>query len=148
MDALSIISERSEVCPPPYSAPCELTTGGGLPKKSTVHPLKPVYSSDQEHEERDPDTTLVESTLIPSSPMASKRSPGQLQHVCSSVDDFWTKIGEEQDDSPLDIKHLVLDLQDTGIRLFVSPPWSWPQSPHLSLLIMHSGCIVTDGRSS
>jgi len=97
MDALSIISERSE---------------------STVHPLKPVYSSDQEHEERDPDTTLVESTLIPSSPMASKRSPGQLQHVCSSVDDFWTKIGEEQDDSPLDIKHLVLDLQDTGIRLF------------------------------
>ena len=105
---------------PPHFVWCALTNGGVLANKSTVRPLKPVYSSHQVHEQ-DPDTTLVDSTFIPSPPTASKRCPRELRHVCSSVDDFWRRIEEEQDDTPLDIKHLVLDLQENGVRLFVSP---------------------------
>jgi len=107
MDSLSVISEASE---------------------GTVRPLKPIYSSDQEHEQ-DPDATLVESTFNPSSPIPSKERPRQLRHVCSSVDDFWKMIEEEQDDTPLDIKHLVLDLHDTGVRLFRYTPHSEIVSP-------------------
>lgn len=105
---------------------CGLTKGCcWRANKSTVRPLKPVFSSDQEHEQ-DPDTTLVESTFSSSSLIASKKRPHQPGHACNSVDDFWKKIAEEQDDTPLDLKHLVLDLQDNGVRLFVRPLLSWP----------------------
>lgn len=107
--------------------------GRSLAKKRTVRPLKPIYSSDQEHEQ-DADTTLVDSPFMPASLISSTECPRQLRHVCHSVEDFWKKIEEEQDDTPLDIKHLVLDLNDTGVRLFVSPRSSWP-SIRLILLL-------------
>jgi len=109
---------------------CEADNGGSLANKGTVRTLKPVYSSDQDHEQ-DPDTTLVDST---SPLLALKECPRQLQHVCNSVEAFWKKIEEEQDDTPLDIKHLVLDLHDTGVRLFVSLRSAWP-SIRLILLL-------------
>ena len=127
MDALSVISEGSEVCRPTNGF-AWADNGDSLANKRTVRPLKPIYSLDQEHEQ-DPDTTLVESTFIPS----SKERPRQLRHVCNSVEDFWKKIEEEQDDAPLDIKHLVLDLHDTGVRLFVGLRSSSP-STHLIVL--------------
>lgn len=133
MDALSVISEGSEVCRLLTNRSARADNGGSLANKGTVRPLKPIYSSDQEHE-HDPDATLVESTFIPSSPIPSKERPRQLRHVCSSVDDFWKMIEEEQDDTPLDIKHLVLDLHDTGVRLFVGLR-SFSPSTHLVLLL-------------
>jgi hypothetical protein len=108
-----------------------------LANKRTVHPLNPIYSSDQEHEqehEQDLDTTLVDSTFIHSPLIASKECARQLRHVCNSVDDFWKRIQDEQDDTPLDIKHLVLDLHDTGVRLFVSLRSSWPSTRLILLL--------------
>ena len=107
--------------------------GGSLANKRTVRPLNPIYSSDQEHEQ-DLDTTLVDSPFMPSSLISSTECPRQLRHVCHSVEDFWKKIEEEQDDTPLDLKHLVLDLNDTGVRLFVSPPSSWPLTRLILLL--------------
>ena len=133
MDALSVISEGSEVCRLPTNRFARADKGGSLANKGTVRPLKPIYSSDKEHEQ-DPDATVVESTFIHSSPIPSKECPRQLRHACSSVDDFWKMIAEEQDDTPLDIKHLVLDLHDTGVRLFVGLHSSSPSS-HLVILL-------------
>ena len=120
--------------PPPTNRFARADNGVLLANKRTVRPLKDIYSIDQEHEQ-DPDTTLVESTFIPSSLIPpQKECPRQLRHVCNSVDDFWKKIEEEQDDAPLDIKHLVLDLHDTGVRLFVRLRSSSP-STHLTALL-------------
>jgi len=122
---------KAQRCVLPHFALCGLTMA--LANKRTVRPLKPVYTNEQEHEQ-DPDTTLVESAFIASSLIASKECPRQLRHVCNSVDDFWRKLEEEQDDTPLDIKHLVLDLHDTGVRLFVSPRSSWSSTCLIVLL--------------
>lgn len=121
-------------CVSPHFVWRVLTNGGPLANKSTIRPLKPVYSSHQEHGQ-DPDTTLVDSTFIPSPLTVSKRCPRELRQVCSSVDDFWRRIEQEQDDTPLDIRHLVLDLQDNGVRLFVSRPRSSRPSTRLVVLL-------------
>jgi len=132
----------------PHFVWCELTNCGSLAIKSTVRPLRPFYSSHREHEQ-DPDTTLVDSSFIRSL-VAPDKCPRTLRHVCNTAGDFWKKIEEEQDDSPLDIKHLVLDLQDSDVRLFVSPLSSWPSMRLMVLLhpVFRSSyeCAAANGR--